>query len=188
MDFTDLILRIPNFPLPQKTKRRGGLGAETHPHAPLYFCNTVRKRAVTRCAAVPPVLPLPPCPNAWPAPADVHTSQVGNIFVPWRQSCLPYAQSFTRGLQGARQSAGSLKTETDIVTSRGCNTVRSKKSRRADGEVLHTSHIQQKQKNNYSPHTPLTYVGMVLRQHTTLELQHPFSHRKRFLVPPDFGV
>jgi hypothetical protein len=41
---------------------------------------------------------------------------------------------------------------------------------------------------NTTPHTPLTYVGMVLRQHTTPELQHPFVHHKRILVPPESGV
>ena len=30
---------------------------------------------------------------------------------------------------------------------------------------------------------PLTYVRMVLRQHATPELQHPFLHRKRIRIP-----
>jgi hypothetical protein len=45
---------------------------------------------------------------------------------------------------------------------------------------------QQNKKATLLP--PLTYVGMVLRQHTTKELQHPFPHRKRILVPPELGV
>ena len=36
--------------------------------------------------------------------------------------------------------------------------------------------------------TPLTYGRMVLRQHTTIELHHPFLHRKRIRVPPESGV
>ena len=35
---------------------------------------------------------------------------------------------------------------------------------------------------------PLTYGRMVLRQHATKELQHPFLHRKRFVVPSEVGV
>jgi hypothetical protein len=58
---------------PRNSRPTHRLGAASHP--PLYHCNTLRKRAVMRCAAEPPVLPPPPCPNAWPAPADVHASQ-----------------------------------------------------------------------------------------------------------------
>ena len=66
----DAVGRGPVLARLRQLQRIRRLGAARHPHPPLYYCNTLRMRA----AAPPVLLPLP-CPNAWPAPADVHAPQ-----------------------------------------------------------------------------------------------------------------
>jgi hypothetical protein len=44
---------------------------------------------------------------------------VCDVFVPWRQSSLPYPQRFARSFQRTRQCAAVFVAETDVVTGHG---------------------------------------------------------------------
>jgi len=52
----------------------------------------------------------------------------------------------------------------------------------------HITSQSTKHMKRITPHMPLTYFRIVLRQHATMELQCPYPHRKRIHIPSEFTV
>ena len=94
---------------------------------------------------------------------------VGDVLVTGRQRGETYAKRLQRTAQGGSERPAQLVAAAHSEQGQGCEKHKVKTTL-------------------YCERMPLTYVRMVLRQHTTPELQRLFLHRKRILVPSKVRV
>ena len=92
---------------------------------------------------------------------------------------MPDAQRLARQMQGAGYVAATTAARAQVEEGLAWQ---------KDGQKTRIGNLRAHTISNITPQTPLTYVRMVLRQHATIKLQHTLPHRKRFLVPSEFGV